>query len=276
MTRLLIAALAAMLLPAPTFAQVDFRYDEVLSTRFGDIHAVGSDYQFTLWHNQTQLPLPENARWWVQWASEPAQGDIDWVLAAHHHGGNSCGGGYFILQVSASGVVPSREISDCDGRLMDIRFGEDWIEIDRLDRDIEVALTTIRWQGDAYSETYHYAPPEAPAGPGDDVTRWIGEHAYSILQDASERARFGMAMQIWDMQDLAIRLSVGNSVVQAGDWVVGTGCMPHACGLEIGAIGMRISDGAVAAIIQSHGEVERAFGLARDPVFRAAVAEGLQ
>lgn len=275
MTRLLITALLAVFLPALSYAQVEFRYDEVHSTRFGDIHAVGSNYQFTLWHNQTQLPLPENARWWVQWA-EQGEGDIDWVLAAHHHGGNSCGGGYYILRLSESGVAPSREISDCDGRLMAIRTGEDWIEIDRLDRDIEVPLATVRWQGDEYTETYHYAPPVAPAGAGSDVTRWIDEHAYFILQDASERARFSTAMQIWEMQDLAIRLSVGNSVVQAGDWVVGTGCMPHSCGLEIGAIGMRISDGAVAAIIQSHGEAERAFGLASDPAFRAAVAEGLQ
>ena len=269
------ALFAACLFAAPLCAQVELDYAERVTTRFGEIHAVGADYQFTLWHNQAQLPLPEDGRWWVNWHRETDAG-FDWVLATHHHGGNSCGGASYILRVSAEGVASGQPISDCDGLMLDIRAEEDWIEIDRMDPNILVPLVTIRWQGDAYTETFHYAPAEPAAGAGADVTRWVGEHGAAILEDASERARFASAMQTFEMQELWQRLLVGSGVAQQGDWVVATGCMPHACGIEMGAIGMRVSDGAVASIIQSSGVADRPFGLADDPAFQAAVADGLQ
>ncbi|WP_224813843.1 hypothetical protein [Hasllibacter sp. MH4015] len=275
MTRFLPLILASFLVPATGNAEVEFLYAEVFETRYGDIRVGGEQFQQTLWHDRTQLPLPEDARWWVQWA-EQGEGAYDWVLASHHHGGNSCGGGFYILRLDESGVAQSREISDCDGLLLDIRTGAGWIEIDRTDLDIEVPLVTVRWNGTDYSETHHFDPIAPPAGAGADVTRWVGDSGYSILQDAGERARFGAEMEIWDMQDLATRLSVGTGVEQAGDWIFATGCQPHACGLEMGAIGVRVSDGAVAAIIRSSDQTDRVFGLGDDPAFRALVAEGLE
>ncbi|QXT39336.1 hypothetical protein [Gymnodinialimonas ceratoperidinii] len=275
MTRLSMIALAGALLATPTQAEIPFAYEEALSTRYGEIHVVGQGFEFNLWHNQEPLPLPQDARWWAQWSAE-GEGAYDWVLAAHHHGGNACGGGYYLLRLDADGVDQSPEISDCDGRLLDIRTGDGWIELDRKDRDIRVSLVTIRWQGANYSETFHYAPPAPPAGAGADVTRWIGVHGFEILQDASERARFATVMAPAEMQDLAMRLSVGSGVRQEGDWVVATGCMAHSCGLEMGALGIRISDGAVAAIIRSQGLDDRVYGLGDDRTFRNAVAEGLQ
>jgi hypothetical protein len=268
-------ALAGVLLATPTQAEVPFAYAEAHSTRYGEIHSVGHGFEFDLWHNQTALPLPQDARWWVQWSAE-GQGAYDWVLASHHHGGNACGGGYVLLRVTASGVDQSPEISDCDGRLLDIRTGAGWIEMDREDRDIRVSHVTIRWQGENYSETSHFTPPAPAAGAGADVTRWIGIHGFEVLQDASERARFAAVMQPAEMQDLAIRLSVGSGARQVGDWVVATGCMAHACGIETGALGIRISDGAAAAIIRSQGFEDRVYGRGDDAAFRNAVAEGLQ
>ncbi len=263
----LVAALIAFLCAAPAMAQIEFDYAERLDTRFGEIHAVGSDFQFTLWHNQEPLPLPEDARWFVQWYAQSEAG-FDWVLVSHHHGGNSCGGGAsYVLRVGADGVAQSQPISDCDGWFVEIRTEGDVIELDRTDTNILVPLVTLRWQGDAYSETFHYAPPEEAAGSGADVTRWVGALGSDILEDGSERARFAGAMQIWEMQELWTRLLVGGEVMQVGDWVIATGCQPHACGLEMGAIGLRVNDGAVAAIIRSSGDPDRVFGLGEDAAF---------
>ncbi|MEX3016506.1 hypothetical protein [Gymnodinialimonas hymeniacidonis] len=269
------AALCALGLDGAAQAQIELDYAERVNTRFGEIHAVGADFQFTLWHNQTQLPLPEDGRWWVNW-HQPSEGDFDWVLASHHHGGNSCGGAAYLLRVGADGVAAGQPISDCDGLLLDIRAAADWVEVDRMEPNILVTHVTIRWQGDAYTETLHYAPPAEAAGAGADVTRWLGEHAANMLEDPSERARFESAMQVWEMQDLWVRLLVGTSVAQQGDWVFATGCQPHACGLDMGAIGIRISDGAVAAVIRSSGNPDRTFGLADAPSFRAAIADGFE
>ncbi len=253
-------------------AQVELDYAERVDTRFGEIHAVGANFQFTLWHNQTQLPLPEDGRWFVQWQA-PSDAGFDWVLATHHHGGNSCGGATYILRVGADGVDYSQPISDCDGWFVEIRIDGDAIEIDRTDTNILVPLVTLRWQGDAYSETFHYAPPVDPAEPGADVTRWIGAHGSDILEDASERARLADILQTWEMQDLWVRLLVGGEVMQVGDWVIATGCQPHACGLDMGALGLRVSDGAGAAIIRSSGSPDRVFGLGNDAAFRAAISD---
>lgn len=255
-------------------AEVTFDFADYLETRFGTLGVVGESYELQLAHDGAPLPLPVDARWWVQW-SRVGAGPVDWALAFHHHGGNACGGGSYLLRLGPEGVEHGRPISDCDGRIVDIRTGPDWIELDRTDRDIFVTHVTVRWQGDAYSETFHYAAPSDPAGAGEDVTRWIGQPAWAVLQDPGERARFAAVMRDDEMQALADRLSVSRGMERVGDWVIATGCMPHACGVEMGAIGIRIGDGAVAAIVQIPGMEHLVYGLGRDPAFFRVVAGDL-
>lgn len=275
MNRTLLAAMVACVISGSALAEVEFQYAEVLDTRFGELHVEGADFGLSLWRGTEPLPLPEDGRWWIDW-SIPGTGDYDWVIASHHHGGNSCGGATYILRVMEEGTAISRPIDGCNGRFTDIRTGEGWIEIDRTDFDIFVTHVTIRWHGDAYTETTHFAAPQPPAGAGADVQRWIGQSPYLIFEDATERARLADVMEPWQMQDVHNRIMVASEMTQTGDWVVGTGCMAHACGLEMGAIGLRISDGAVAAEIRSDGAAPRQLGLAADPAFQAAVAEGLE
>ncbi len=275
MRRVLGAALAALTLSAPAMGEIEFRYDDVLTTRFGEVHVEGSDFAKTLWRGTEPLPLPENARWWIDWSAQ-GEGAYDWVIASNHHGGNSCGGASYILRLEADATAISAPFAGCDGRMTDVRTGDGWIEVDRTDRDITITHVTIRWEGEAYSETSQFAPLAPPAGAGEDVTRWIGQNPYVIFEDAGERARFGQVMEPQDLQNLAEFTSVSAGVSQLGDWVFATGCQPHSCGIVMGAVGIRVSDGAVAAEIRSNGEPARQFGLASDPAFQAAISEGMQ
>ncbi len=275
MKRILRAALVAFIVTGPAVAEVELQYADVLDTRFGELHVEGADFALSLWRDTEDLPLPEDARWWIDWSATGA-GAYDWVIASHHHGGNSCGGASYILRISADATDISRPLDGCNGRFLDIRSGADWIEVDRSDTDITITHVTIRWQGDAYTQTSHFAPPAPPAGAGTDVTRWIGQAPYVLFEDASERARMGAVMEPWQVQDLANRVQVSREMLEVGGWVVGTGCMAHACGLEMGAIGLRTVDGAVAAEVRSDGAPTLQYGLAADPAFQAAIAPGME
>lgn len=275
MKHILQAALAACVLSGPALADVELQYADVLDTRFGEIHVEGADFALILWRGTEALPLPEDARWWIDWSATGAEA-YDWVIASHHHGGNSCGGASYILRVSAGMTDISRGLDGCNGRILDIRSGADWIEVDRSDFDITITHVTIRWQDDAYTETSHFAPSAPPAGAGADVTRWIGQAPYALFEDATERARLGAVMEPWQVQGLSDRIHVSREMNEMDGWVIGTGCMAHACGLEMGAIGLRIVDGAVAAEVRSDGAPTVQYGLAADPVFQAAIAPGME
>lgn len=257
-------------------AQVQLGEHHVFDTRFGQVQVVGGDVDQQLWFAGESLPLPTAELYWIRGAFGAEDEDVDWVIASSHHRGNMCGGyiAYFIVEVSAEGARVSPEINACVG-ILDVRPLPGRVEVDLAHADLEIAREVFAFDGSMLTSTLVPEETATPAGPGAEVTRWIGAQVWEVLDDASERARFGTVMSAEELDALAAAMGLPSDIVEQDGWIIATGCQQHACNLNMGAFGIRIADGAVAAaLFTGNGEevLQRAaFGLADDPVFAAAL-----
>jgi hypothetical protein len=274
MIRFLSAALLALSASAAS-ADMDFGSYDQFQTRFGAASVAGARPSQGLVVSGATLPVEQDYMWEIlgAWALEGA--DHDWLLATHHHGGNMCGPGVTVIRVGQGTVQVMGETEACEGAVSDMRIEPDALELDIFVDGMRQQFTTYRFS-DAGMETTPGEQPFAgtPAGPGADATRWIGEHPFAIFRDPGERARFLTIMSEHQIRDLSDRIGPANSVIQRGDWVLGAGCMAHACNISAGAWGIRISDGAAAAAIYENGTAPQVYGpAAYDPVFAGWMAE---
>jgi hypothetical protein len=270
-----LALLCVGLWITPAAAQPALGDHQTFQTRNGLLQVSGDRTAQRLTLDGRTLALAPQPRWWVHGAWGLAEADHDWVLVGWHHGGNSCGGAMHLMRVAPGGQVAiSPEIGSCEGRILDLRVTPAAVEMDISDRDLAVSHRTHRWDGAAYTVTPHAPPPVAPAGAGEAVTRWIGQHPYRPFEDYAEQARFAAIMPADQVTRLFQLIGPANAAVRRGDWVFGAGCQAHNCNGAGGRWGMRISDGAVVAAIVERGAATRLFGpLAGDPAFQAWLAE---
>jgi len=220
------------------------------------------------------IDLPADYIWWVRdvWSMEGT--DADWALVSWHSGGASCDGGWHMLRITADGTTASPEIEICEGRLLDLRADAEGMEMVIEDQSFAVSENTYRWDGVAMTRPPLTAPDVPPAGAGEDVTRWIGEHPYLPYRDRAEQMRFATVMAPADVEALFALIGPATEAVQRGDWVFGAGCRAHACPSAGGRWGLRISDGAVVAAIVERGAAPRFFGAeAMAPEFQSWLAE---
>ncbi|WP_416916519.1 MAG: hypothetical protein ACMUJJ_07515 [Roseicyclus sp.] len=278
MRRLLLSCLA-LLLPAflaapPARAEVAIGDHPALTTRHGVIEVRGGFAQERLYWNGQIVPGLTDGFLAILGAWGRAEESFDWVILTHFPGGNACDPPFIVLQVSAMGLRRSPPIGGCIWPLLDLRVEPGRIALDLPHRDLNVARETFTWDGQTLTSSLTFQPAaQVPAGPGPDVTRWIGTHPSRIFEDAGERARFAAILSPDQIQTLSTAVSVANTVTRSGDWVIGQGCFPHRCNLERGLWALRISDGAPAAAFLSRDGGARLFGpAATDPTLRAAIA----
>jgi len=269
------AALTACLivLTSPAAAQMQPDLHDALSTRFGELRVMYDGDLRRLAVGRHLIDLPADYIWWVRdvWSVESTP--ADWALVSWHSGGASCHGGWHMLRITADGTTASPEIEICEGRLLDLQADAGGLEMVLEDQSFAISQNTYRWDGAEMTRTPLAAPDVPPAGAGEDVTRWIGEHPYMPYRDRSEQMRFATIMSPSDVEDLFAVIGPATEVEQDGDWVLGEGCMAHNCPYASGLWGMRISDGAVVAAIVEDGKDLRLFGPVNEsPEFRAMLA----
>jgi hypothetical protein len=274
MIRILCAGLVTLAAGAAC-ADVSFGSHDQYQTRFGAASVVGARPSQSLVVLGAPMPVELDYMWEIlgAWALEGS--DHDWLLATHHHGGNMCGPGITVIRVAEGTVQLMGETEACEGAVTDLRVLPDALELDIFADGLRQEFTTYRFSAEGMTTAPGAAPfAGQPAGPGADATRWVGEHPFSIFRDAGERARFLSILTEDQIRDLSDRIGPANSVVQRGDWVLGAGCMAHACNLSAGAWGIRISDGAPAAAFFDQGRAPEVYGpAAYDPVFAAWIME---
>lgn len=272
-----VLAVMLALWAASLAAQVPFGRFGVVETRFGGIWVEQrGQWAQRLVRDGTPLPLGEQEMFWVRGVY---QGDAnsDYVIVSSNHSGNMCGGyvDWFLLRVTANDTAMSQPIGACTS-LTNVRVEEGVLLFDRAHPDLTISREVLAWDGATLTSELIPAPVEAPAGAGTDVTRWLGQYTYQMFADASERARLGQMMPAPEVQALSAHTGLSDVMEQRGDWVFASGCMRHACNLEMGALGLRISDGAVAVALWSNGAPSRAYGLSDNPDFQSFVAERMQ
>lgn len=276
---LALAAAALLSVPGlsstPAQGQVDFLETHVLDTRFGQVQVIGGDVDQLLWFDGAFLPLPVAQFYWIRAAYGLADESFDWVVVSSHHGGNMCGGfsEYFVLRVGPDGARISPALDACMG-ILDIRLQPGRIELDLAHRDLGIERETFVFDGTTLTSSLVAQPAVGMAGAGGDVTRWVGRPATDPFGDPAELARFGAVMPPDAVQTLSAAVSLGGSAFQQDGWVLARGCQQHMCNALQGIWGLRIADGAVAAVLFRDGQLAGQFGLAAsDPVMQRLIAQ---
>lgn len=274
MIRFFCAALLACSASAAS-ADVSFGSYDQFQTRFGLASVVGERDNQGLLVAGARLPVETAHMWDILGAYALEGSDQDWLLAQRYHGGNSCGAGITVIRVAQGTVQVMGETGGCEGAVSDMRVLPGALEMDIFADGMRQQFTTYRFS-DAGMETtlgdLPFADPEATLTA--DPTQWVGQHPSRIFADPGERARFLTIMTVDQIRDLSDRIGPATSVIQRGDWVLGAGCMAHACNISAGAWGIRISDGAAAAAIYESGAAPQVYGpAAYDPVFAGWMAE---
>lgn len=261
--------------PAP-FDVVPMRFAESrnVSTRFGRLWVEGGNRSERLVRDGTDLNLDAAEFYWFRAVYEGGE-DSDYVIASSNHSGNMCGGyeQWFLIRVSAGDTQIAPPLSAC-ANIFNIRVSDGALLFDQNHPDLTISHEAFRWDGVSMTSELVPAPLAAPAGAGDDVTRWIGRYSTEVFGDSSERARLGQIMTPDQVQQLAVAMSFGSQVVERNGWVLAQSCQQHNCGFNRGVWAVRIADGAVAAAILAGDPLQvREFGLTSDPVVAAAIAE---
>ena len=253
---------------------VRFAQSEGVNTRFGRLWVQQQgEWEQVLMHAGAALELPPSEFYWFRGLYPGAE--VDYVIASSNHSGNMCGGfgQWFVLEVSAEGVASAPPLDACRG-MSHVRVEGDALVFDMGHGDLGISHETFTWDGATLSSVLVPEAAAAPAGPGEEVTRWIGRNTWEVFQDASERARMGSVMSPDQIQALAAAMSFGSQFEQRGDWVISGSCQRHNCGFNLGVLALRITDGAVAAaVLRQNPTSVTGFGPVDDPVVATFIAE---
>ncbi|MEM9045728.1 MAG: hypothetical protein AAGC81_13645 [Pseudomonadota bacterium] len=188
-----------------------------------------------------------------------AKGDV--VLINEWSGGASCCNAWFLLHLTDDGFVLSERFAE-HGR----DPSEFWVQADslgfRMERDYPASVDhwRVRYDGQAPTIEVIYETEDGflPAGPGEEVTRWVGSLAWGILQNPSERLRYYAIMdrdQLYELRTSLIGIEVYRTELRDG-FLVGNGCWPHRCGERTGFLAIEVATGAPFAAILWCNELE--------------------
>lgn len=264
-------ALALLALSSQAAAEVALAPHPAFDTRFGPLRVQPAPYGQQLYFNGAPLADLNDAHVAIQGAWAVAGEPWDWVLVEIAHNGNMCPARLVMLRVGQGSLARTGEFAECLGQVRDVRVTGGGMTVSVTDPEVGVSHRDFFFDGANFTVTPIAAATAPPAGGGSDVLRWNGDSLYSVLQEASERARFQRIMTGPQLEELRRRTSVGAPSVRSGDWIVGGGCMAHQCNVSGGLWAIRISDGTPVAAFFDEGGREQWFGI--DP--RSAGAEAL-
>lgn len=261
--RNLFGPLLAAFLTLPMMAQADLphgNYDRA-ETALGVLEVTGARGNRRLAWNGSALDVSD---WDVNILgvyAEPGAPHV-WAVVASHSGGNGCFATYMILRIGADGIHRTPLVGHCGG-IQALRLSGGVFTLEQGSPKLTVDKLVITFDGVNLTETEiaAAAPPAVSSlRGGDDALRWVGTHPSDLVRDPEEQARFLQIMTWPELDALKNHISVANKVVRRGDWVLGAGCFPHACNVQNGFWGIRISTGDAVAVIMSRGQPDRKFG----------------
>lgn len=266
-------ALLVLFMEFPALAHTDSFYTRYSSFRIVDrghhLQELVSDGREENWHPDWTVPGTEN--WRLTLESKIAwRPGTDVIVLGRLETSNVCWGRYQFIVVPREGLPWATEPSEsCSFGPIAMRISHEKIELDTVVRRPDLAYVTIQFDGDALREL------EVPrtdfgaeiAGAGPDVTRWVGAHIAGILDESSERLRFGTIMRPEDLYELVHNTYLMTSDDQFGlleGVLVAWGCRPHNCGDAKGGIAIEVATGRPYAAICAPEYGLRVFGATRE------------
>ncbi len=253
LTALLLSALPAMADELPFLTPAETRYGTItIGTTTADF---GDAQQFLL--NGAPIAGLIDRFVDVRAVAPRPDGDAgDWVLVSLANGGNGCPMMWAFLNVTPVGATATAPFGTCSQSVMNPRTTDNGsLEFDMPSFNPEEEFVVYTYDGHNVVEfVVPYTNDGAvAAGPGDDVTRWVGQHPTAAFADAGERLRFAAIMSEDQIYELAERVEVGSATVEVDGYVIGQGFDPKAGGDITGMWGIRISDGMPFAVFRDTG-----------------------
>ena len=159
--------------------------------------------------------------------------------------------------------LSTKPSESCSYGIIAMRVSHEKIELDTAVRRPDLSHVTLRFGGEAILEVEvsRDGPGAEIAAAGPDVTRWVGAHPSLILDESSERLRFGTIMRREDLYELVRNTYVSSfHTVLVDDVLVAWGCRPHQCPCEQGGIAIEVATGRPYAATCSRENGVRVFG----------------
>lgn len=261
-------ALLLGLAPLPTLAQPALLGAEQADSRFGKLEVAKVDLEGfpgqQLMRDGVVVDGTQDAYVSIeQILPNPADPAVDLVLLSSGSGGNACPALWQWVMVSEKEATSLDPFGTCSEALKDLRVEGQTVIVEMASFDPAVEKVIYTLDGLAVTEVAQpYSDAGAVmAGPGDQVTRWVGQHPMMPFEDAGERLRFKAIMSEEQVFELAARVTVASEAYEAGGFVMGEGFDPNSGGDVAGIWGIRVADGAPFAIFRTTGEPPQVFGL---------------
>ena len=270
----ILTTILAGVLPVALAAQdaIEMPYLESAETRYGtlSVGAVNLDgfEAEQLFFNGA--PVAGTADAYVDIQAVMPSGEDDMVLISVASGGNACPTLWAFARVNAAGIKVSEIFGTCSEGMLALDLVPGGMTATLASFEADVQTETFTWDGRSFStsKVYYDNDGAVAAGPGEDVTRWLGRYPPEPFDDASERLRFMTIMSEDEVWELAARVGVGSEITEQEGFIVGEGFEGNSGGFVAAIWGIRIEDGAPFAVFRTDGEAPRFFGLSSEELPR--------
>lgn len=92
------------------------------------------------------------------------------------------------------------------------------------------------------------------------VGAWVGRHPYDLMTAPEWAGVFTVLMGGAALQRVQAGIAISTAMEMQGDWLVGQGCMPHACDAVVSAVAVHAGDGRVLVAYWEQGKGAQVWG----------------
>ncbi|HLS69258.1 MAG TPA: hypothetical protein VK035_07935 [Kiloniellales bacterium] len=185
----------------------------------------------------------------------------DLVLVTYSTGGNLCPAQFVWLNTAPGSVGLSKTFGTCSEGAEVSRDGK-FVTVTMQSSNASVGMVAFDYDGERITERMLglESSDVAKAAAGNPEA-WIGESLHEFLRAAENEAQLISALG-WDaLDELRHSTVVGSERLESdGDWITGSGCRPHMCNTDYGALAIHRQTGSLLAALKSSGEKPRLVG----------------
>lgn len=92
------------------------------------------------------------------------------------------------------------------------------------------------------------------------VGAWVGRHPYDLMTAPEWAGVFTVLMGGAALQRVQAGIAISSGMEMQGDWLVGQGCMPHACDAVVSAVAVHAGDGRMLVVYWEQGKGAQVWG----------------
>lgn len=182
----------------------------------------------------------------------------DLLLVGMSSGGSACAAEWVWVHAEKPDLRLSEPFGTCSD-LATVMADEETVTVSMPSSDADFPVVDFVYDGETVQEVARGQQPSgAPPEAGADA--WVGRYPYDLFRSSDWReplvALMGEKGYSWAQE----AIGSASPMEVHGDWVVGEGCMAHACGEAWGAAAIHREDGRLLVALGRWGETPRLWG----------------